>query len=110
MDAKAKEGLAEAIRTAAKPVLVRSAFELPAVQRDVLQRALNEIFSIDVHVRFETAPELVGGIELATDGHKAAWSIAEYLMSLEMSVDLLLKERDRPAFRTEAPKLQSTDQ
>src|ERR1022692_315366 len=59
MGGKAKESLGEAIRTATKPVLVRSAFELPAAQRDGIQRALNETFSLDVHIRFEAAPDLV---------------------------------------------------
>ena len=110
MDGKAKESLGEAIRTATKPVLVRSAFELPAVQRDGIQRALNETFSLDVHIRFETAPDLVSGIELVTDGHKVAWSIAEYLISLETKVGELLKEKDKPVPRPEEPKPQSKDQ
>jgi F-type H+-transporting ATPase subunit b len=110
MDGNAKECFGEACKTASKPVLVRSAFELPAVQRDGIQHALNETFSVDVHVRFETAPNLVTGIELVTDGHKVAWSIAEYLVSLETSVGELLKEKDRTVSRSEEPKPKSKDQ
>ena len=75
------------------PALVRSAFDLPAEQRAAIQNALNETFSADVHVRFETAPDLVSGIELTTNGQKVAWSIADYLASLEKSVGELLKEQ-----------------
>ena len=110
LDGKAREGLSEAIKTATKPVLVRSAFELPAVQRDGIQRALNETFSADVHLRFETAPDIVSVIEFVTDGHKVAWSIAEYLMSLETSVGELLKGKDKPMSRPEEPKPHSKDQ
>ena len=64
MDAKAKAGLAQALKTASDPALVRSAFDLPAQQRAAIQNALNETFSADIHVRFETAPDLISGIEL----------------------------------------------
>ena len=101
MDAKAKAGLAQALKTASDPALVRSAFDLPAQQRAAIQNALNETFSADIHVRFETAPELISGIELSTNGQKVAWSIADYLMSMEKSVDELLKENDKPIAKTE---------
>ena len=75
---------------------MRSAFDLPAAQRAAIQKALNETFSAEVHVRFETAPDLVSGIELTTNGQKIAWSIADYLASLEKGVGELLKEKDKP--------------
>ena len=96
MDGKAKEGLAEALKTAFGPAVVRSAFDLPAEQHAAIQNALNETFSAEIRVRFETAPDLIGGIELTTNGQKVAWSIADYLASLEKGVDELLKEKDKP--------------
>jgi F-type H+-transporting ATPase subunit b len=95
MDGKMKEGLANALKTASAPALVRSAFDLPAEQRAVIQNALNETFLAEIHVRFETAPDLISGIELTTNGQKLAWSIADYLASLEKVVGELLKENDR---------------
>jgi F-type H+-transporting ATPase subunit b len=106
MGGKEKEGLGGALRTASEPALVRSAFDLPAGQRAAIQNALNETFSAEVHVRFETAPDLVGGIELTTNGQKVAWSIADYLASLEKGVAELLKEKDKPEAKTE-PKPQT---
>ena len=106
MDGKAKEGLGEALKTTSEPALVRSAFELPAAQRAAIQNALNETFSAEVHVRFETAPDLVSGVELTTNGQKIAWSIADYLASLEKGVGELLKEKDKPEAKTE-PKPQA---
>lgn len=96
MDGQAKLGLAEALKTASDPALVRSAFDLPAEQRAAIQNALNETFSAEIHIRFETAPDMISGIELTTNGHKVAWSIADYLVSLEKGVDELLKEKDKP--------------
>jgi F-type H+-transporting ATPase subunit b len=96
LDGPAKAGLAEALKTAAEPALVRSVFDLPTEQRAAIQNALNETFSAEIHVRFETAPDLISGIELTTNGQKVAWSIADYLASLEKGVVELLKEKDKP--------------
>jgi F-type H+-transporting ATPase subunit b len=95
MDGQTKAGLAEALKTASAPAIVRSAFDLPEEQRAAIQNALNETFSTEIHVRFETAPDLISGIELTTNGQKVAWSIADYLASLEKGVDELLKETDK---------------
>jgi F-type H+-transporting ATPase subunit b len=102
MDGNAKASLGEALKAAADPALVRSAFDLPPEQRAAIQNALNETFSAEIHVRFETAPDLVSGIELTTNGQKVAWSIADYLASLEKGVGELLKEKDKPEAKAEA--------
>jgi F-type H+-transporting ATPase subunit b len=93
MDGQAKARLAKALETASDPALVRSTFDLPAEQRAAIQKALNETFSTEIDVRFETAPDLVSGIELTTNGQKVAWSIADYLASLERSVGELLNKQ-----------------
>ena len=102
LDGEAKEGLAKALKTSSDPVLVRSAFELPSEQRAAIQHALNETFSAEIHVRFETAPDVISGIELTANGRKVAWSIADYLASLEKSVGELLKEQSKPEAKPEA--------
>jgi F-type H+-transporting ATPase subunit b len=102
MDGKAKAGLGEALKAASAPGLVRSAFDLPAEQRAVIQKAINETFSADIHIRFETAPDLVSGIELGTDGQKVGWSIAEYLASLEKGVEELLQEKEKDQAQAQA--------
>jgi F-type H+-transporting ATPase subunit b len=94
MNGKDKQGLAEALKTASDPAVVCSTFNMPAEQRAAIQNALNETFSADIRVRFETAPDLVGGVELTTNGQKVGWSIADYLASLEKGVDELLKENN----------------
>jgi len=101
MDGPSKAGLAEALKTASGPTLVRSAFDLPAKQRAAIQNALNEAFSAEIPVRFETAPDLISGIELTTHGQKVAWSIADYLGSLEKGIEELLKGKDKPETKSE---------
>ena len=83
LDAKTKASLGEALKTASDPAVVRSAFDLPAEQQAAIQKALNETFSSEIKLRFETAPDLVSGIELTANGQKLAWSIADYLTGLE---------------------------
>jgi F-type H+-transporting ATPase subunit b len=95
MDGSAKADFAEAFQTTSGPALVRSAFDLPAEQRATIRDAINDTFSTEIDVRFETAPNLVSGIELTLNGRKVAWSIADYLASLEKGLDELLKEKDR---------------
>jgi hypothetical protein len=55
----------------------------------------------EIHVRFEAAPDLISGIELSTNGQKVAWSIADYLASLEKGVDALLKEKNKAEAKAE---------
>ena len=102
MNDEAKSLLAVALKTASGPALVRSAFDLPEAQRIVIKNALNETFSADIHVRFETAPDLISGIELTTGGQKVAWSIADYLASMEKEVDDLLKEKDKSEVKSKS--------
>ncbi len=94
LDGDTRAGLAAALKIASAPALVRSAFDLPAEARTAVQDALNKTFASDIRLRFETAPELIGGIELITNGRKVAWNIADYLASLETGIDELLPERD----------------
>lgn len=96
MDGQSKEALAQAIKAASDPALVRSAFDLPAEQRAAIQNVLNETFAAEIRIRFETAPDLISGIEFITHGQKLAWSIADYLASLEKGINELLKEKAKP--------------
>jgi F-type H+-transporting ATPase subunit b len=108
LNGEAKAGFAESLKTASEPALVRSAFELPTEQRAAIQKTLNETFSAEIRVRFETAPDLVSGIELTSNGQKVAWSIADYLASLEQGVGELLKTKEKP--KAEEAKPASQDQ
>ncbi len=103
LNGPAKEQLATALKTSAQPARVRSAFDLPPEQHAAIQKALNETFSADIHIQFETVPELVSGIELSTNGQKVAWSIAEYLASLEKGAGELLHNEEK-AEATPEPK------
>jgi F-type H+-transporting ATPase subunit b len=94
MSSDAKEAFSARIKTAAEPALVRSTFDLAAEPRAAIQKAINATFSADVLLRYETAPELISGIEFSANGQKIAWSIADYLASLEKGVGELLPSQN----------------
>lgn len=74
------------------PVLIRSAFELGTQEQAMIQNALNEIFSVEVHIHFEIMPELISGIELVTNEQKIVWSIDDYLATMERNVAGFLQD------------------
>ena len=94
--------MATALKTSSDPVRVRSAFDLPQAQRTAIETAVKETFTVDPHIQFETSPDLVSGVELSTNGQKVAWSIADYLASLEKSVGELLQKDAKPKPKPEA--------
>ena len=72
---------------------VRSAFDVPEIQQVAIRKAIKDIFASDAAIEFQTAPELVGGIELIAGGQKLGWSIADYLLAMKASVDDLLEPK-----------------
>lgn len=94
LDGEAKSLLASALKSTSRPAVVRSTFELAPTQRSAIEAAVRETFAAaDSRIQFETSPELVSGIELSADGQKVAWSIADYLASLEKSVGGVLESK-----------------
>lgn len=86
LDAPTKARIAAALASATEPARVRSAFELSNEQRTTIHNALDETFSASIAVRFETASDLVGGIELTTQEYSVGWTISGYLAALEAHV------------------------
>jgi F-type H+-transporting ATPase subunit b len=73
----------------ARVALVRSAFEPAPAQRAKIETAIREHLGPNIALNFETSPDLVCGIELAVDGVKFAWSVADYLSMLARDVAAL---------------------
>lgn len=93
---------------AAGPALVSSTFPLAAAEQRELELAVQETFlAFTGRLQFETSPDLIGGIALSASGYEVAWSIADYLQSLERSVADLLSvtspaEEQRAVHQSEA--------
>jgi F-type H+-transporting ATPase subunit b len=91
LNSEEKTRLAAMFKSPFQPAQVRSAFELAPAQRTAIESAVKETLTATATAHFEVVPNLVSGIELVIQGQKVAWSIADYLTSLEKDVNELLK-------------------
>lgn len=83
LDESNRRELADDLAGSGDAISLRSAFPLPEVQQTRLREALTNALETEITIRFEAAPEIIGGIELVGGGHKLGWSIEEYLHALE---------------------------
>ncbi|MGZ4971767.1 MAG: F0F1 ATP synthase subunit B family protein [Limisphaerales bacterium] len=67
------------------PPVIRSSFAMPQQSQHELQEVVEQELGAGT-VRFETAPDLVCGVELATEGHKLSWNVQDWLRSFERSL------------------------
>jgi len=91
LDETEKSRLVAALEASGK-AKVRTAFDLAAPVQQRLEEAIKQLTVKDIHLSFEAAPEQVSGIEIFSAGYKTAWSVSEYLSSLDDRVTELLKE------------------
>lgn len=93
MAPKEKTEFSKAISDGGRAVQVNSAVALTDSQKTAVRQAVQGLVRGEIDFRFEIRPGLIGGIELIAQGHRLAWSISDYLTSLEKSVgDLLARE------------------
>lgn len=81
MDGEEKAALKTALKKSQIKVL--SSGLLSTQQQQAIEQALDEFLGYDCQCTFEQSADLIGGIELRTEGFKVGWSVAEYLVSLE---------------------------
>jgi len=93
LDKLAHDKLASALSSAAQPALVRTAISLSTEQCAGIQQTLNETFSADIPLQFETVPDIISGIELTINDCKVTWSIASYVAMMEKKVSELLEQQ-----------------
>jgi len=64
-------------------IIITTAFKLSQKRQLAITDAIKENFAIDSEgLQFKVLHNLISGIELSVDGHKLAWSIADYLVTL----------------------------
>ncbi len=96
MNDKQKAELKETFASTKSPV-VRSAFDLPPPQKAAVEAALKPVVADNAKILFETKPELIGGVELISNGQKMAWSISDYLGDLATGLDALVQSKTKAA-------------
>jgi F-type H+-transporting ATPase subunit b len=83
MKKKDREALATSIKEAGNEVVIRSAFEISPKMRKKMTRALHQHLTEEINTHYETASDLIVGIELKTRGRKIAWNLQHYLDTME---------------------------
>ena len=63
-----------------------TAFPPSEAQRDQLGREIAALFNQNIPVRFQIDPQRVAGVEVRAGGLKVAWTIDDYLHSLEDAI------------------------
>ncbi|HSJ54470.1 MAG TPA: hypothetical protein VLC52_12080, partial [Anaerolineae bacterium] len=89
-----QHGVDQALAQAQAPLVIRTAFPSPPEMRQKLREVIAGRVPGEVEVRFETAPDLVCGIELRADDYRIAWSLDDYLGSLEQDLFRALDQED----------------
>jgi len=95
LDASKKKAMISALKKESGKVTVRTALEISSVLRTAIETAIKELLGSQPKITFESAPDLICGIELGVNGQKVAWSVVDYLSSAEESFEDLLKEKDK---------------
>ena len=105
LDEKKQRALAESIRSADHEVIINSAFEIPTnAQRRITKNVKNHIDD-DIDVQYRTSSDMILGIELKTRGHKIAWSVDNYLDSLQERISQALAGEIAEAEQDQKPRL-----
>lgn len=94
LDDAEKDQFLAAFKENIPAILLHSAFALAEVQQKSIQEAISKLVGTEIQLNYETEPQLISGIELKANGYKLAWSIPEYLDSLEESATMKLENTD----------------
>lgn len=88
LDPGEKAEIAASIQKSDGEVVICSAFELPAQAQQRITDAVQEhlLNGDDLLARFETAPDLISGVQLQAAGYQVAWTIRDYLDHLEEQI------------------------
>jgi F-type H+-transporting ATPase subunit b len=82
LDEKEKIKFRESMKEG-KKVIVQSAYEITPEEKKKLAEVMRRYIAEDIKLEYEQVPEVMTGFELKTDGHKIAWSVSDYLNTLE---------------------------
>lgn len=81
-----KKKFISAFTSTSSIICTSSAFELTNNLKTEIEKSVNDILGLTAQFKFIVVPKLISGIELDANGYKLAWSISEYLNSLEKNI------------------------
>ncbi len=77
-------------------IVIQSAFGIPPETRSKIAETIVGRIGNGLSLQYEKSEDILSGIELRTQGHKIAWSLNDYLESLDESFSHALQEEARP--------------
>lgn len=95
LDASSKTAMTSALKKEPGAIVVRTSLDLSPEQRIAIESSLEDLLGSQPKVSFESSPDLINGIELGFNGYKVAWSVDDYLASLDERFENLLEENIR---------------
>ncbi|MDQ5984826.1 MAG: F-type H+-transporting ATPase subunit b [Syntrophus sp. SKADARSKE-3] len=95
LDDAEREILKTSIAQADAGIIVQSTFPIGEALRKMIEESLRLYADRIPEIRYETTTEIVSGIELRAHGHKLAWSLGDYLETLEEGFAHALMEEAR---------------
>ena len=82
MDEEERRKFREAISSEGK-ITVQCAFDIPPEARSKLDEVIRRSIAQATEVEYEKSADMMSGYEIRSDGHKIAWSMKDYLDTLE---------------------------
>lgn len=84
LDNEHRESLVQSAQDSPEAILIRSSFEIPEDQQQKIKHSLQEAgIKEEKAVNYQTANELICGIELQVAHQKVSWNLKDYLDNLE---------------------------
>lgn len=88
LDDENNQKLKNALGHKDKAVTIRSVFGLPDTAKLELEKAISAISGLQHEIQYQSAPELVSGIEIDAGNYQLSWNIEAYLESLKAGVSV----------------------
>ncbi|MCK9378423.1 MAG: hypothetical protein M0P73_20070, partial [Syntrophobacterales bacterium] len=92
MAPKERQIIQDSVQAAGGELLVTIAFDLPEKTREEYATQLRNQFGQGLALRFTTSGELLAGIEVVTGSRKIAWSLGNFLDTLEEDLSQAFEE------------------
>lgn len=86
LDEAQRTTLRESARRSGGVVVLRSAFDITPETRQYILESIRRGGGVEIEMRFEVMPDLLCGIEISSQDYKLAWTLDDYLVSLEASL------------------------
>jgi len=96
LDRDEKEHLASEVKISEKPMMIRSAFDLPPAIRLEIESVVRELLGAHLDLCYERVPGLIAGVEMSSDRRKISWSISGYLSVLEQRLRRVVEQTAIP--------------